>query len=114
MRSIKNINLKPFATLQDDLLYQPALRVMVYNVLAFIPIGFLVSCIVNHRYQYLIVIASGIFLSFTYEFAQAITMLGIGDIDDVILNGLGTLIGYQFFRYASAIYRGIKNIRYVQ
>lgn len=103
-------NFTPFKTISSAILYPATLRVVIYNIIAFIPLGFLLPIVLNHRYQYALTILSGLFLSLSYEFAQVITGLGSGDIDDVILNTWGTIIGYQIFRVANYIYQPMKQV----
>jgi glycopeptide antibiotics resistance protein len=100
-------NIIPFKTIARDIHYPPTLRVIIYNVIAFIPLGILLPLIINHRYIYPITLLSGLFLSLFYELTQVITGLGSGDIDDVILNLYGTIIGYTIFRYSVRFYQTI-------
>ncbi len=95
------INMQPFATITPALRAGPrsfSFRVMVGNVLAFIPLGMLVP-LARRRYGVILALMAGLALSAAIELGQLAVSLGVGfgyrstDVDDVILNGLGTAIG---------------------
>ena len=69
------------------------------NIIGFAPLGFLLPSFSRRcrRYWYNTVMA-GYLLSFTVEFTQLIFRAGSCDIDDIILNTLGTALGYLLFR----------------
>lgn len=96
------INLVPF---KEILRYDFHSELFYYNVIGnivlFIPFGFFVSRYVNAKKASHILIASAI-ISFTIEVVQ----YKIGrafDIDDVLLNVVGSIIGFLFFISLSAI-----------
>ena len=95
------INVRPFATIAPALRAGPrsfAFRVMVGNVLAFIPLGLLVP-LARPRYGVALALLIGLALSAATELGQLGVSLAVGfgyrstDIDDIILNVLGTAIG---------------------
>jgi len=71
-----------------------AIKSLLANIIAFIPWGFLLPYLYKRYYNFV----SFLFLSFTFvvfiELFQFITMLGYFDIDDILLNLTGCLIGY--------------------
>lgn len=76
----------------------------IKNVLFFIPFGFLFPNIYTLRLpkllesrRWLTVLLSGALLSLFIELSQYIFCLGLCELDDVICNGLGALIGYWLF-----------------
>lgn len=77
------------------------------NVIMFMPYGFLVPCFSKIRGCKLI--ASGCLLSVFIEILQYITALGQMDIDDVILNTFGTILGYAGFFIIRYMKRKIKS-----
>lgn len=94
-------NLVPFHTILPQLLGHGngliAKVNLLGNILPFIPIGFLVPVIYRRMTwprAILLAIATGLFM----EVLEVIFHVGIFDVDDIILNGLGVLIGYAFFR----------------
>ena len=82
----------------------PEGRQIILNILFFIPYGFLLSALLNNfqikskKKVFLITCISGCFLSIVIELLQLIFKLGLSEIDDVIHNTLGAIIGY--FAYA--------------
>jgi glycopeptide antibiotics resistance protein len=100
LRSIRWSNVIPFRTI-GSALFNPQIPVelptLLYNIIAFMPLGFLVPLIWDRAQNWRIVLGVGLIVSLTLEGVQIITLLGTGDIDDVILNVTGTLIGYAMF-----------------
>lgn len=69
------------------------------NLIMFIPYGFLIPAFwKNVHHRGLKIVISGCILSIVIEVLQYITAFGQMDIDDVILNTLGVVIGYELFR----------------
>jgi glycopeptide antibiotics resistance protein len=110
IRHIQSANLIPFKTISRSL-SSNRLRVeitaLIYNVIAFSPLGFLLPCLGERTRRWGVVLIAGLGVSLAIELVQVVTMLGAADIDDVILNVIGTMIGYGLFRLVSAAYRRI-------
>ncbi len=67
------------------------------NVLLFIPLSFILITVFKvEKLKYVILI--GILLSVFIEFMQYAFQIGLADIDDVILNSMGTIVGYSLFK----------------
>lgn len=68
------------------------------NVLLFIPFGFMLSCYLYTYHQsqnlFLPILLSGLFVSISVELLQYITSRGFTEIDDVINNTVGSIIGW--------------------
>ena len=68
------------------------------NSLLFIPFGFMLSCYLYtyHRPQHLFlpILLSGLFVSVSVELLQYLTSRGLTEIDDVINNTAGAIIGW--------------------
>lgn len=110
-----NINLKPLRTIrnylyvlrrtEDPQLLQHIVVNLAGNIIMFIPLGFFLP--VNwksfHFFPKTILVTTGIICA--VEMIQHLTALGSMDIDDLILNMLGVLLGYllclAFFRRKS-------------
>ena len=95
------INVRPFATIVPAIRAGPrsfSFRVLVGNVLAFIPLGLLVP-LTRQRYGVALALLVGLALSAAIELGQLAVSLAVGfgyrstDIDDIILNVLGTAMG---------------------
>lgn len=82
------------------------------NVILFIPLGFFISLFKNVKLIHVFML--GFFCSLTIELLQGVAGLYLGffyrsmDIDDVIFNTLGAIIGYFIFRWFKPILRGSK------
>ena len=69
----------------------------IMNVIAFIPIGFLLGCsFVSLKWWKVIIIAC--LFSLGIEILQFIMMRGFSELDDVMHNTLGSMIGYGVYR----------------
>jgi len=85
------INLIPFRWITEGV------RPYIENILLFIPLGFMLPCIWK-KYEVLWKTAlSGITFSLIIELSQLFNRR-ITDIDDLLMNTLGTLIGWVIFR----------------
>ena len=102
-----SINLTPFATLKmywnilghskdQDLIIHAVVN-LVGNVVMFIPLGFYVPYLNKGLHNFFKAMFFVLFLILTVEIVQYFTYLGTCDIDDVILNMGGALIGYLFW-----------------
>ncbi|MED0990170.1 VanZ family protein [Bacillus nitratireducens] len=80
------------------------------NVIIFIPFGFLLPLLFKQINN--VKMASKIFIKFILliESLQLLTFSGIFDIDDIILNMLGALIGYGSFVGMKHIWERIKSV----
>lgn len=104
----QSVNLTPFATLRlygrilqkntNPALVRHAIINLVGNVVMFVPLGLLTPCIwgkmrkfwVHFLYMVLVIVA--------VEVLQLVTLLGSCDVDDLLLNLVGTTIGYLLWR----------------
>lgn len=75
------------------------------NILAFMPMGFLLPIIFNRFRNYKSIAAVTFLISSVLEIIQFWLKLGITDIDDVILNTLGGLSGYFLFECRKMLFR---------
>lgn len=68
------------------------------NILLFIPFGFMLSCNLHiyrrPKHLFLPILLSGLFVSVSVELLQYITSRGYTEIDDVINNTAGAMIGW--------------------
>lgn len=76
---------------------------LVGNVIGFLPFGFCLPVISRKNRKMKRVVFAGAVSSACIEFVQLVTKTGVCDVDDVILNTLGTLIGYLLFLLADEI-----------
>lgn len=79
-------------------LYYEFVYLFVGNIIWFVPFGFLQPCMRERFTSLWRVLLSGFLLSFSIEFLQFAFGTGISEVDDLILNTLGALIGYYAYR----------------
>lgn len=92
-----NINIIPFQSIKIQLVHFRewwAIKNILANIAVFVPIGFLLPNVYKK--------CASFFGTFVASFVlivliQLITMLGYFDIDDILINMLGSLIGYVLF-----------------
>lgn len=73
------------------------------NIILFIPVGVLVPVVTEWNRMWETVV-TGIGFSLIIEAIQLITSRGCFDFDDVLLNGLGCIIGYGIHRAARKLF----------
>ena len=78
-------------------LYNRLLNEIILNILFFIPIGFLATGAIT-KPNLLKVCGMGCGWSITIELLQLITRRGVCNINDVIHNTIGCIIGYGIYR----------------
>ena len=106
-------NLRPFNEIQRFIKYRHQLGFdsfflnIIGNVIGFIPIGMILPVMSRRFYPFYKTVLFGLGLSFVVECAQLITRTGTFDVDDLILNTAGTVIGYLIFIAARLIRRKI-------
>lgn len=67
------------------------------NIMLFLPMGYFLPCLFNKSSKVKIYIIINLFFSLFIEITQVIFMLGSFDVDDIILNVLGSVIGFYLF-----------------
>lgn len=67
------------------------------NLLGFIPLGLLLPLALPWFRHLFRILLAGFIISLCYETTQLLTGLGIWDVDDLLLNTAGVLIGYIIF-----------------
>lgn len=106
-----NLNLMPLQTIKlflrsYHLMPRAAMINIVGNVAVFIPAGLFLPCLWKHQRNFFIFSATVIVFVALVECAQLFTMVGSCDIDDLILNYAGALIGFCLFSLP-AVKRGL-------
>lgn len=69
---------------------------MILNILLYIPMGFLLPQVI-HKLRFGRVVLMGFLASLLTETVQLVFHLGWFDVDDLINNTLGTLMGFILF-----------------
>lgn len=101
--SIRLVNLVPFQSIQsyinvDDGVHYRLLDVNIWgNILLFVPMGIYVP-LIKKSFSFLKTLLSLVLISLLIEGIQYLFILGSADIDDVLLNVMGGLLGWVFYR----------------
>lgn len=100
-------NIIPFREILRFYMYREKLGFKVFllnilgNILAFMPFGFLVPSLSNKKYGCNKIFIFALFISTFLEILQLLLTVGSFDIDDIILNSFGAILGYSLFRVYS-------------
>lgn len=70
---------------------------LVGNVVGFIPFGFFLPVMTRTFHSFIRVLFMGFLFSLGVELLQLFTKAGSFDVDDILLNTLGTALGYLLF-----------------
>lgn len=111
---VRTINLNPFwsyrAVLNGD--RDILLTQIIMNVVAFIPLGFLLGCsFCKMRWWKMALFAAD--FSLLIETLQFVTKRGFAEFDDVFHNVLGSLIGYGVYVGFAWVLKRVRRKRYV-
>lgn len=110
MFNISDANFIPLKTILIYLNGEPtwniAFRNIFGNIVLFMPLGVFISLLYKFKLKGVIIVA--LFVSLIIESTQALFNIGIFDIDDILLNILGTLSGYLIFISIKNIYDKFK------
>lgn len=103
----RSINIVPFRTIIKFLFssynWNVVLINIVGNIAAFVPMGFLLPIAFERLKTLLRVILVALSATMSIEIFQYITGVGASDIDDVILNVLGGIMGYFMMRIVAKL-----------
>ena len=90
MRGIDNV---------DSMGYRYVMINIGGNIVAFMPFGFLVAALSERKQNFFTILIKTLLFSFTIEVIQYFTKTGAFDVDDLILNTLGGVLGYFCYLY---------------
>ena len=111
-----NIELTPFRSiissinsyLRHSQFGTPSTYLLVANIIIFIPLGFLLPFLMR-KPSFLKTIGISLAVILCFEIIQFITCLGVLDLDDIILNGIGSAIGYLPFMIYTKLKKTVDN-----
>lgn len=75
------------------------------NILWFIPMGFSAAYLMKKKHSFLRSLSVGVAVSFLIEAMQFLFYTGISDVDDLIFNTIGTIIGIGLFEISQWLYK---------
>lgn len=74
------------------------------NVFAFSPFGFMIPIVIDKKRAFFRSVFATFFFSLLIETSQLIMKVGVFDVDDLLMNTIGGLIGYIAYRIILAVY----------
>ena len=105
-RGVYTANLIPFKTIKMYIDYYNEINGfdnLFGNILAFIPFGFLLPLSFKKQKHAGYVLLHSFWLSLGIELFQLVSHFGEFDVDDVILNSFGAVIGFIIYHFVSLI-----------
>jgi glycopeptide antibiotics resistance protein len=100
---VRRYNLNPFSEIIRFVKYRNYMSTtsvmlnLIGNVVAFMPFGMLIRWARNKKTGVLAALIYSMMFSSLIEVAQFITKLGVFDVDDIIMNTVGGMLGYLVY-----------------
>ena len=77
------------------------------NVVMFVPLGFFIPCVFRKADSFRHSMLYALITIVCVEIIQLVTLLGSLDVDDILLNMIGVVIGYLIYRLAEHLLKGL-------
>ena len=77
------------------------------NVLIFIPFGAILPVLIKRMRNCFLTVGAGALMSLWIEALQLLTRVGSFDVDDILLNAFGSLVGFILFAICNSIRRRV-------
>ena len=113
---IRRYNLRPFKTITDFLInseshgFHAVFINLAANIITFIPLGFFISFLTKRLAKSIKALLYCVLIILGVETGQFILNVGVFDIDDIILNVIGCIVGLLIHK---RIKRILENTRYL-
>lgn len=88
---------------------EQVLRQLLINLVMLMPVGFLLPIIINTKHKYLVTLALSLQLTVFIETMQLITKCGSFEIDDIINNFIGAVLGMLIYALCSKLLKSKTN-----
>ena len=82
---------------------EQVLRQLLINLVMIMPVGFLLPVVIKAKYKYLITMALSLLLTVFIETMQLITKCGSFEVDDIINNFIGAVLGMLIYALCSKL-----------
>ena len=82
---------------------EQVLRQLLINFVMLMPVGFLLPVVINAKHKYLITMALSLLLTVFIETMQLITKCGSFEVDDIINNFIGAVLGMLLYVLCSKL-----------
>ena len=112
---VEEINLLPFHSIRENLKYgrSPVSWDMLYNMVMFVPFG-VIYCYYQKNFRVYKAVGMSCLTTFFIESAQLVLKTGVVDIDDLIVNTLGSLTGIVVYvilqQISSNVLQGLTHV----
>ena len=83
-------------------------QLVLFNIAIFVPFGFLVPIVINRFRHFFITIPLGFLYSLSIELGQYLTGRGLCELDDLLNNTIGVVVGYFLFLFFYTICKAKK------
>ena len=112
----RSINLIPFKTIAfylfGDLNLPTRIENLAGNIIGFMPFGFILPLLSKRFIKFKTITLATFSLSLAYELIQLLFGFGSFDVDDLILNTLGGLLGYLSIKLIYLMFiSAVKNLK---
>ena len=97
IRQEDHVNLTPFQIFK---IYKLSDKQVVGNFIMLLPLGIYLPLLYNRLNNFFLVLLLSLLVSLTIELLQLATRFRSADVDDVILNTTGSLLGFALFKLA--------------
>ena len=107
LEGLGTANFIPFRTIKMYIKYADRLNSvenLAGNLLVFVPLGFLLPLLSEELRRFSDVLLNAFTFVLGIEVFQLFSAFGAFDVDDILLNCLGAMLGYGFYKAAYAIY----------
>ena len=100
----RRYNLYPFKTIMEFILnsskynFKVIFINLVANIITFVPLRFFITLLFRRNLKLINTFLSCLFIIICIEIGQFILNVGVLDIDDIILNTLGCILGFMFYK----------------
>jgi glycopeptide antibiotics resistance protein len=102
--NVRRYNLYPFKTIREFLLnsskynFHTIFINISANIITFIPLGFFICLLLKKSAKFITSTLICVFIIFCIEIGQFTLNVGVLDIDDIILNTVGCILGFILFK----------------
>jgi glycopeptide antibiotics resistance protein len=110
---VRRYNLYPFKTIIEFIFnyskynFQVVFINIIANIITFIPLGFFISLLSKRSFKLINSALFCIFIIISIEMGQFILNVGVLDVDDIILNTVGCVLGIISYKVARNIKKRI-------
>lgn len=100
--------IRRFIVHRDILGYRAVILNIAGNVVAFMPFGFILPEVWDQLNRWYTITLLGFLFSLGIELAQLVGRVGSFDVDDLLLNTIGALMGYFAFVVAKGVWNRLR------